>query len=80
MSRYRILEKPTFNSSGERSFEYFPQYKLWGLFWVSIHTNGLYVSSHFYDKVCSAIEAHKGMRSAKTRIIEIEDSVNIDKS
>ena len=73
MSRYRILEKPTFNSSGERSFEYFPQYKLWGLFWVGIYTNGSYVSSYFYDKSCSAIEVHKSRKSAKTRIIEIED-------
>ena len=73
MSSYRILEKTTFNRSGERSFEYFPQYKLWGVYWVGIKTNGLFRSSYFYDKACSAIEGHKGMRSATTRIIEIKD-------
>jgi hypothetical protein len=76
MSRYRILEKPQYDYSGEPSVEYFPQYKLWGLFWISISNDNGYVSSYFERNARETIKAHKARKAAKkrkVRIIEVAD-------
>jgi len=76
MSRYRILEKPTYDYSGELSVEYFPQYKLWGLFWVSINNDTGHASSWFENTARETIKAHKARKVAKhrkVRIIEVAD-------
>ena len=76
VSRYRILEKPTYDYSGELSLEYFPQYKVWGLFWVGLSNDTGHASSWFESRARETIDAHKARRVAdhrKTRIIEVED-------
>ena len=76
MSRYRILEKPTYDYSGELSVEYFPQYKLWGLFWVGIDNDTGHASSWFENPARETIKAHKARKVAKhlkVRIIEVDD-------
>lgn len=78
MSRYRILEKPTYDYVGDCSFEYFPQYKLWGLFWVGISNDTGHASSWFESRARETIETHKAHKARqldrrKTRIIKIDE-------
>jgi hypothetical protein len=76
VSKYRILEKPTCDYSGQPTVEYFAQYKLWGLFWVSIENHCGYVSSWYESNAHRAINAHKAKKAAKkrkVRIIDVED-------
>jgi inhibitor of KinA sporulation pathway (predicted exonuclease) len=75
MSKYRIVEKPTFDFAGKPSFEYCPQYKLWNLFWIGIQNELQDYSSFFEGTAHRAIESHKTRMAAKTRktrIIEVE--------
>jgi hypothetical protein len=76
VSRYRILEKPEYIYSGELSVEYFPQYKLWGLFWVGLDNENGHASSWFENRARETINAHKARKAAKdrkVRIIEIDE-------
>lgn len=76
MSKYRILEKPTCDYSGEPTVEYFAQYKLWGLFWVGLDNDCGQASSWYESNARRAINAHKARKAAKNRkvrIIDIED-------
>jgi len=76
MSRYRILEKPRCDYSGELSVEYFPQYKLWGLFWVGLDNDCGHSSSWFESNARGTIKTHKARKAAKkrkVRIIEVAD-------
>ena len=76
MSRYRILEKPEYIYSGELSVEYFPQYKLWGLFWIGISDDSGNASTCFENRARETINAHKARKAAKdrkVRIIEINE-------
>jgi hypothetical protein len=76
VSRYRILEKTIYDYSGELSMEYFPQYKLWGLFWVGLDNENGHASSWFENTARGTIKAHKAGKAAKdrkVRIIEIDD-------
>lgn len=75
MSKYRIVEKPTFDFVGQPSFEYCPQYKLWNLFWIGIPDELQYYSSYFEGQALRTIESHKirmAAKTRKTRIIEVE--------
>ncbi len=56
--------------------EYFPQYKLWGLFWVGLDNENGHASSWFENTARGTIKAHKAGKAAKdrkVRIIEIDD-------
>jgi hypothetical protein len=75
MSRYRIVAKSTFDYYGQRSVEYFPQYKLWGLIWIGISNELGFASTCLEDRARDSIEAHKARKEAKAgkvRIIEVE--------
>lgn len=76
MSRYRILEKPQYDCSGELTVAYFPQYKLWGLFWVGLDNNVGRAFSWYEHNARQTINTHKAskaVKNCKVRIIEIED-------
>jgi hypothetical protein len=78
MSRYRILEKPRCDYSGELSVEYYPQYKLWGLFWVGLDNDCGYVSSYYESNARETIKAHKARKVAKHRKVRIIEVANDD--
>lgn len=76
MSRYRIIEKPTVNWSGELTAIYIAQYKLWGLFWITLPDDRGYSANPWESGARQAIQIHKNKLAAKScraRIIEIED-------
>jgi hypothetical protein len=80
MSRYRIKVKPVVirgdNGAYEPSEISFPEYKLWGLFWIPIRNE--HGSFSFFCEISARreIEKHKILKEIenriKVRIIEIK--------
>jgi hypothetical protein len=79
MSRYRIkvTKKPYVSTIVKL---YTPQYKLWGLFWISIYLTD-YTEATLtdkYDVACDAIKAHNLKRicaKKKPSYIDVDNSM-----
>lgn len=77
MDRYRIIEKPIVEYTGNLNNQYYPQYKLWGLFWIGINDE-LTTLDYTYslDQAKRAIHQHKTIQKTSKlplKIIEVED-------
>ena len=79
--KYRIVQKSEIGLDvyGDKYVlnNYYPQYKLWGLFWISIRNGAGYKVHHFEEDAHLAIKRHAKLQEmkekCKTRIIYVDD-------
>lgn len=79
--KYRIVQKSEIglDAYGDKYVmnNYYPQYKLWGLFWIAICNAAGYKVHHFEEDAQLAIKRHAKLQEmkerCKTRIIYVDD-------